>query len=131
MLHNTYFESLQECKGGSTKALENLQNFKEERLKEDANSAYRMKEVCDLILDSSDGPDLELIGWHRKCNQSFTKNLDHLKSSKNYCTSELQRQSPRKPNSSTFLIPKKECLFYGRNWIKVKNDGTTKEELLD
>ena len=39
ILHNTClvdvgtFVSLQECKSGATKALENLQNFKEKRLK--------------------------------------------------------------------------------------------------
>ena len=75
---------MQECKGGATKALENFQNVKEKRLKEDINSAYRMKEVCDLIPDSVDGLDLELTGWHRKCYQSFIKNLDRLKSSINY-----------------------------------------------
>ena len=45
-------------KSGVTKALENLQNIKEKRFKEDLNSAYRMKEVCDLIPDSIDGLDL-------------------------------------------------------------------------
>ena len=46
------------AKNGVTKALENLQNIKEKRFKEDLNSAYRMKEVCDLIPDSIDGLDL-------------------------------------------------------------------------
>ena len=50
-----------------------------------------MKEVCDLIPDSVDGLDLELTGWHRKFYQSFTKNLDCLKSSINYRIPELQR----------------------------------------
>ena len=52
------FVLLQKSKGGVTKALENLQNIKEKRFKEDLNSAYRMKEVCDLIPDSVDGLDL-------------------------------------------------------------------------
>ena len=70
-----------------------------------------MKEVCDLIPDSVDGLDLELTGWDRKCYQSFTKNLDHLKSSISYCIPELQRRSPRKSTPSTFLFLKNECLF--------------------
>lgn len=49
---------LQECKGSATKALQNLQKVKEKKLKEDLNSAYRMKEVCDLIPDLVDGLDL-------------------------------------------------------------------------
>ena len=61
------------------------------RLKEDVNLACPMKEVCDLIPDSVDGLDLELTGWHRKFYQSFTKNLDCLKSSINYRIPELQR----------------------------------------
>ena len=73
------FVSLQEYKGGATKALENLQNVKEKKLTEDLNSDHRMKEVHDFIRDSVDGLDLELTGWHRKCYQSFTKNLDCLK----------------------------------------------------
>ena len=56
------FISLQEYKGGTTKALENLQNVKEKILKEDVNSAYRIKEVWGLIPDSVDGLDLELTG---------------------------------------------------------------------
>ena len=56
------FISLQECKGDTTKALENLQNVKEKILKEDVNSACRIKEVWDLIPDSVDGLDLELTG---------------------------------------------------------------------
>ena len=66
ILHYTHlvdvgtFASLQERKGGATKALENLQNVKEKRLKEEVNSTYRMKKVCDLIPDSVDGLDLEL-----------------------------------------------------------------------
>ena len=52
------FVLLQKSKGGVTKALENLQNIKEKRFKEDLNSAYRMKEVCDLIPDLVDGLDL-------------------------------------------------------------------------
>lgn len=70
---------LQECKGSATKALQNLQKVKEKRLKEDLNSAYRMKEVCGSIPDSVDGLDLELTGWHRKCYQLLTENLDCLK----------------------------------------------------
>ena len=73
------FVSLQEYKGGATKALENLQNVKEKKLTEDLNSDYRMKEVRDFIHDLVDGLDLELTGWHRKCYQSLTKNLDCLK----------------------------------------------------
>ena len=64
------FVSLQECKGGETKALENLQNVKEKRAKEDIYSAYRIKEVSDLKPDSVNGLDLELIGWHRVTNRS-------------------------------------------------------------
>ena len=85
ILHNTrlvnveIFVSLQEYKGGATKALENLQNVKEKKLTEDLNSDHRMKEVHDFIHDSVDGLDLELTGWHRKCYQSLTENLDCLK----------------------------------------------------
>ena len=122
---------MQECRGGATKAVENLQNVKEKRLQEDVNSAYRMKVVCDLIPDSVDGLNLELIGWHRKCYQSFTINLDRLKFSINYCIPEVQRRSPRIPTPSRFLFPQNQCLFCGRNRIKVKKDGATKEELPD
>ena len=65
------------------------------------------------------------------CYQSFTKSLDRLKFLINYRISELQRRSPRKPTPSIFLFPKNKCLFCGRNRMKVKKDGTTKEELPD
>ena len=76
ILHNSrlvdvgIFASFQECKGGVTKVLENLQNVKKKRLRENLNSACRKKEVCDLIPDSVDGLDLELTGWHRVTNRS-------------------------------------------------------------
>lgn len=74
ILHNTYlvdvgtFVPLQEFKGGAYKALEKFQNVEAKRLKEDINSAYRIKEVSDLIPSSVDGLDLELKGWNGKCN---------------------------------------------------------------
>ena len=77
-----------------------------------------MKEICDLIPNSFHELDLELTGWHCKCYQSFTKNINRLKPSMNYCTPELQRQSLRKSTPSTFLFSKNECLFCGKNWIK-------------
>ena len=122
---------MQECKGGAIKALENFQNVKEKRLKEDINSAYRMKEVCDLIPDSVDGLDLELTGWHRKCNQSFIKNLDRLKSSINYRNQNFKDDLQGSQLLQHSYSSKKECLFCCRNRIKVKKDGTTKEELPD
>ena len=56
------FASLLQCKGGATKALENLQNVTEKRLKEDLYSAYQMKEVWESIPNSIDGLDLKLMG---------------------------------------------------------------------
>ena len=73
------FVSFESCYDGAGTKLEYLQNIKKRRLKEDTNSSQRMKTVCDLIPNSLDGLDLETTGWHRKCYQTFTKNLDWFK----------------------------------------------------
>ena len=49
----------------------------------------------------------------------------------NYRIPGLQSRSQRKSTPSTFSLPKNEPLFCGKNRIKVKKDGTKKEELAD
>ena len=73
------FVSLQSCYEGASKTLEYLHNVRQRRRNEEQNSVHLMKPVCDLIPNSLDGLDLETNGWHRKCYQAFTKNLDRLK----------------------------------------------------
>ena len=61
------------------KKLESLHKIRDVRFLEDVESTKRMQDVCDLIPQSVEGLDTAKTGWHRRCHQRFTKNLDRLK----------------------------------------------------
>ena len=102
--------------------------------------------MCDLIPETCDGLDTKKTGWHRKCYQQFTKNLDRLKpavmspvaspvSSLEPCSSSaVSPRSPRKrvaksvSKELTFLLPPDQCLFCDKKTIKkrAKNELPTK-----
>ena len=72
------FVSFNECKKGKTETLSFLHSIRDKRLSQDTNSKYRMKDICDLIPESLEEENLDIIGWHRKCYQAFVKNIDRL-----------------------------------------------------
>ena len=129
--HDSDFTPLSKCKGDPHSTLMFLKDIKRRRLAQDLDSKTRMKEVCDLIPDSLEGLDFKLNGWHRNCYQSFTKNQDRIKVPSLPQSPQAKRRSPRKSASSTILFPKDECLFCGKNRIRVKKDGSWAEELPD
>ena len=73
------FTSFDDGKDTHRTKLETLHKIRGRRLQEDASSSNRMQDVCELIPQTVDGLDTEKTGWHRKCYQQFTKNLDRLK----------------------------------------------------
>ena len=77
------FTPLSKVKGSATEKLAQLHSIRDRRLREPHDSSYRMEDVCNQIPESLAGVDLEAIGYHRGCYQSFTKNLDRLKCSVN------------------------------------------------
>ena len=130
------FTSFDNGKNTPRTKLETSHKIRGRRLQEDASSSKRMQDVCDLIPETVDGLDTKKTGWHRKCYQRFTKNLDRLKpavmsplaspvSSLEPCSSSaVSPHSPRKcvaksvSEESNVLLPPDQCLFYDKKTIK-------------
>ena len=73
-----------------------------------------MKKICDKIPEVLTGLNLETTGYHRKCYQKFTKNLDRFDIVSDTNVQQMKDQisrSPRRPQ----LIPTNafplECIF--------------------
>ena len=130
------FTSFGDGKDTPRTKLETLHKLRGWRLQEDASWLNRMQDVCDLIPETVDGLDTKKTGWHRKCYQRFTKNLDRLKpavmsplaspvSSLEPCSSSaVSPRSPRKrlaksvSEESNVLLPPDQCLFCDKTTIK-------------
>ena len=112
------FTPLSKVKGSATEKLAQLHSIRDRRLREPHDSSYRMEDVCNQIPESLAGVDLEAIGYHRGCYQSFTKNLDRLKCSVATNWASTSR-SPRKPQSSSKQLFPPECVFCGKFELKV------------
>ena len=130
------FTSFDDGKDNPRTKLETLHKIWGRWLQEDASSSNRMQGVCDLIPETVDELDKKKTGWHWKCYQQFTKNLDQLKpavisplaspvSSLEPCSSSaVSTHSPRKhvaksvSEESTVLLPPDQCLFYDKKTIK-------------
>ena len=130
------FTSFDDGKNTPRTKLETSHKIRGRRLQEDASSSKRMQDVCDLIPETVDGLDTKKTGWHRKCYQRFTKNLDRLKpavmsplaspvsSLEPWSSSAVSPRSPRKrvaktvSEESTVLLPGDQCLFCDKKTIK-------------
>ena len=136
------FTSFDDGKDTPRTKLETLHKITGRRLQEDPSSSNRKQDVCDLIPETVDGLDTKKTGWHRKCYQRFTKNLDRLKpavmsplaspvSSLKPCSSSaVSPCSPckcvakRVSEESTVLLPPDQCLFCDNQemWKKRTSD---------
>ena len=119
------FISFSSARGDPGKKLAELHNIRDQRLTDPTESSYRMKEVGDQIPTTLEGADMEAIGYHRRCYQNFTSNLQCLKCNKKSSTQHSKSQkkySPRKQPSAgatkSMLFPP-ECIFCIQLEIKV------------
>ena len=109
------FTSFKNCKPSAEEKLKILQKIRVRRLKENIDSPACMQDVCDLIPDSLVGLDLEKTGWHRKCHQRFTMNLDRLQPESPDALKDNDQpstsRSPRKKSSDGIIFSHDLCLF--------------------
>ncbi len=95
----------------STK-LSYLLDISKRRLSQPADSPYRMTIQCNLLPESLNDLDVETVGYHRTCYQTFTKNLDRLQEQTAEASCSSQKCfSPRKASSTHVLFSPNECLF--------------------
>ena len=117
------FTTLSSLPGDPKARLLELHRLRDIRLKEDTDSAYRMKDVCDKIPDSIDGLDLETHGYHRACYTKFVSKIDRCKHGKKTSTKPVQKTpSPRKKLPKQTKFPK-ECIICGK--LTKKRKGVT------
>lgn len=98
------FTSLDNRKDRPQKKLESVYKIRDVRFLEDVEYTKRMQDVRYLIPESVEGLDTAKTGWHQRCYQRFTRNLDRLKpavesthaTSPKPCSAPASAQSPRK-----------------------------------
>ena len=96
------------------KKLHQLQDIRDKRNTETDNSPHRMKKICDKIPEVLTGLNLETTGYHRKCYQKFTKNLDRFDIVSDTNVEQMKYQisrSPRRPQLSPTNAFPLECIF--------------------
>ena len=71
--------SFSHVRGDTDDKLTHLHSIRDLRLQEPPDSIYRMKALCDAILESLAEIDTDNPGCHNFCYAKFTKNLDRLK----------------------------------------------------
>ena len=65
-------------KGTAKDELAYLKKIRDERMLQPLESGVCMENICVRILESIEEIDVETVGYHRKCYQNFTNNLDRL-----------------------------------------------------
>ena len=88
------------------------------------DSAYRLQNMCDCLPETVHEADTDRVGFHRKCMQKFTKNLDRLSNdSVSQESSSGFRRSPRKhPGTPSNVLFPFICIFCNN---KKKHETTT------
>lgn len=131
-----HFTTLDACKGGQNEKLSYLHSVRDMRLREAANSPYRMMNICEQIPLTLEGLPLNTIGYHQNCYKSFTGKLDRLQVSKVSTSSESSSSSSSKkdslrnlnslssqpegaPRRCSFLFPN-QCIFCDKPQSKFK-----------
>ena len=112
------FTPLSSTKIGPNEKLVYLQDIRDKRLAQPLDSPLRMDDVCEQIPISLECMDIDKIGYHRKCYQMFTKNLDRLQGLQAGPSTSGKHHSPRKCRSSEPCFPE-ECIFCAQAEIKV------------
>ena len=108
------FTLLNATKTSPEEKLHQLQDIRDKRKTEPDNSPHCMKKICDQIPEVLTGLNLETTGYHRKCYQRFTKNLDRFDIVSDTNTQQIKKQvsrSPRRPQLSRTNVFPLECIF--------------------
>ena len=117
------FTTLSSVSGDPEVRLTELHCLRDIRLKEDVNSVYRMKEVCDKIPESIDGLDLKTHGYHTACYKIFVSKIDRCKHGKKKTAKSVQKTpSPKKKLPKQTKFPK-TCIICGA--LNKKRKGVT------
>ena len=91
-----HFVSFSSMKKDPEKQLAFQQGRKDKCLQQLSQSSPQMIDVCGQIPSDLHSLDLQTTGYHRKCYQSFTKNLDRLQEEEQSRLTVKRDGSPRK-----------------------------------
>ena len=128
LLNHGKFTTLTNIKGTVTEKLKYLHQIRDGRLQQSHGSPYHMQSICDQIPDTLPD-DLTSVGYHRKCYQRFTGNLNLLRDDAKPEASS-SHHSPHKScagQSTGHIIPP-YCIFCDKVQIKTGYPNTERAE---